>query len=85
MLFRSKRPGVANTKIRLDRGVANKEWTDRFQQSKLAHLSTHASDHLPILLHVQSFSQPKQQRGRSFKFEDSWLLCIGCEEIVQEA
>ena len=26
----NKRPGVANTKIRLDRGVANKEWTDRF-------------------------------------------------------
>ena len=26
----NKRPGAANTKIRLDRGVANKEWTDRF-------------------------------------------------------
>ena len=81
----NKRPGVANTKIRLDRGVANKEWTDRFQLSKLVNLSTHASDHLPILLHVQSFTQPKQQQGRSFKFEESWLLCTDCEEIVQEA
>ncbi|KAK9985944.1 hypothetical protein SO802_030895 [Lithocarpus litseifolius] len=26
----NKRPGEANTKILLDRGVANKEWTDRF-------------------------------------------------------
>ena len=81
----NKRPGEANTKIRLDRGVANKEWTDRFQLSKIVHLSTHASDHLPILLHVQSFTQPRQQRGRSFKFEESWLLCTECEEIVQEA
>ena len=65
--------------------MANKEWIDRFQQSKIIHLSTHASDHLPILLHVQSFSQPKQQRERSFKFEESWLLRTNCEEIIQEA
>ena len=49
------------------------------------HLSTHASDHLPILLDVQSFSQPRQQHGRSFKFVESWLLRIDCEEVVQEA
>ena len=34
---------------------------------------------------LQSFTQPRQQRGRSFKFEESWLLRIECEEIVQEA
>ena len=56
-----------------------------FQLSKIVHLSTHASDHLPILLHVQSFTPPRQQRGRSFKFEESWLLRTECEEIVQEA
>ena len=49
------------------------------------HLSTHASDHLPILLRVQSFSQPRQQCGRSFKFEESWLLRTKCEGVVQEA
>ena len=81
----NKRPGEANTKIRLDRGVANKEWTDRFQLSKIVHLSTHASDHLPILLDVQSFSQLRQQRGRSFKFEEAWLLRSDCEEVIQEA
>ena len=37
----NKRPGEANTKIRLDRGVANKEWTDKFQLSKIVHLLTH--------------------------------------------
>ena len=81
----NKRPSAVNTKIRLDRGVANKKWTDRFQLSKIVHMSTHASDHLPILLHVQSFSQLRQQRGRSFKFEESWLLHTDCEEIAQEA
>ena len=81
----NKRPGEANTKIRLDRGVTNKEWTDKFQLSKIVHLSTHASDHLPILLDVQSFSQLRQQRGKSFKFEEAWLLRVDCEEVIQEA
>ena len=81
----NKRPGEANTKIWPDRSVANKEWTDRFQLSRIVHLSTHASDHLPLLLHVQSFSQPRQQRERSFKFEESWLLQSECADVIQEA
>ena len=76
------RPGEANTTIQLDKGVANKEWTNIFQSSKIVHLSTHESDHLPILLHVQSFSQPRQQRGRSFKFEESWLLWSECADVI---
>ena len=49
------------------------------------HLSSHASDHLPLLLHVQSFSQPRQNRGRSFRFEESWLLRDECADIIREA
>lgn len=67
----NKRSREANTKIWLDRGVANKEWTNKFQLIKIVHLSTHESDYLPILLHVQSYSQPREQRGRSFKFKES--------------
>ena len=81
----NKRPGDANTKIRLDRGVAYKEWIDRFQLSRVVHLSSHASDHLPLLLHIQSFSQPRQHRGRSFKFKESWLLRAECADVIQEA
>ena len=53
--WNNKRPGDANTKIRLDRGVTNEEWRVKFQMSTITHLSTHTSDHLPIMLHVQSF------------------------------
>ena len=78
----NKRAGDANTKIILDRGVANEEWRVKFQMSTITHLSTHASDHLPIMLQVQSFQQQRQQRGRSFKFEEAWLLSNECEEVV---
>ena len=78
----NKGPGEANTKIRLDKEVTNKEWTDRFQLSRVVHLSSHASDHLPLLLHIQSFSQPRQHRGRSFRFEESWLLWVECADVI---
>ena len=51
--------------------------------SKVLHLSTHASDHLPILLQVQSFVPQIRERG--FKFEESWLLMEDCEATVKEA
>ncbi|XP_075636847.1 uncharacterized protein LOC142609101 [Castanea sativa] len=50
--WNNKRPGDANTRIRLDRGVANEEW---------------------------------RLRGKSFKFEEVWLLSNECEEAVKEA
>ena len=50
--WNNKRPSEANTKIKLDRAVANKDWIGKFQMSKVIHLSAHASDHLPILLYV---------------------------------
>ena len=50
--WNNKRLGEANTKIKLDRVVANKDWIGKFQMSKVIHLSAHASDHLPILLYV---------------------------------
>ncbi|XP_075668609.1 uncharacterized protein LOC142638465 [Castanea sativa] len=81
----NKRLGEANTEIRLDRGVANKEWTNRFQLSRVMHLATHASNHLPLLLHIQSFAQPRQNHGRSFRFEESWLLRAECADVIQEA
>ncbi|KAK9992710.1 hypothetical protein SO802_027695 [Lithocarpus litseifolius] len=81
--WNNRRPGEANTKIRLDRAVANNDWIGKFQMSKVLHLSTHASDHLPILLQVQSFVP--QRRERRFKFKEAWLLMEECEVTVKEA
>ena len=77
------RLGEANTKIKLDKAMANKDWIGKFQMSKVIHVSAHASDHLPILLQVQSFVP--QIRKRGFKFEESWLLMEDCEATVKEA
>ena len=48
-------------------------------------MSSHASDHLPIVLQVQSSRQQRHKREKGFKFEESWLLWNDCESVVQEA
>ena len=70
----NKRLADANTKICLDRAVATKEWREKYQLSTVTHLYSHASDHLPIVLQIQSYHKQRQRREMSFKFEESWLM-----------
>ena len=83
--WNNKRPGEANTRIRLDRAVATREWKEKFQLSSVVHLAPHASDHLPIVLYTQKFEKNSRQGRRGFKFEETWLLWEECEAIVKEA
>ncbi|XP_023928117.1 uncharacterized protein LOC112039473 [Quercus suber] len=82
--WNNKRPGEANTKERLDRATATADWREKFPLNTVYHLSTHALDHLPILLHVQSSKKwYKGQKG--FKFEEAWLFAEGCDEVIKNA
>lgn len=62
------RPGNANTQIHLERAVATKDWRENFQLSSMTHLSTHASDHLPIVLQTQNYGKTGSQGRKGFKF-----------------
>ena len=48
--WNNKRPGDANTRQRLDRATTTTDWRVKFPRSTVTHLSSHASDHLPIIL-----------------------------------
>ncbi|XP_075636913.1 uncharacterized protein LOC142609187 [Castanea sativa] len=48
--WNNKGPGEANMKERLDQAVATGDWRDEFSLTTVTHLSSHASDHLPIIL-----------------------------------
>ena len=81
----NKRPGDANTKLRLDRAVATKGWIDNFPISNVVHLLLHASNHIPITIQVQKFRRKNRRADRGFKFEESWLLWEDCEARIQQA
>ena len=81
----NKRPRDANTKMRLDRAVASKGWREKFHMSIVVHLPPYASDHLPIIVQVQTFSHKQRRFNWCFKFEENWLLWDDCEEVIQGA
>ena len=83
--WNNKRLGKANTKLRLDKAIATKAWREKFQLSTVTHLSPHASDHLPIILQTQNYRKTRFKGGRSFKFEEVWLLLEDCEDVVKDA
>ena len=82
--WNNKRPGHANTKERLDRAVATMDWRTKFPRSTVTHLSSHASDHLPIILQTKTSKFRLARSNMGFKFEESWLLWEECEAVVHE-
>ena len=48
--WNNKRPGDANTRMKLDRAVANLGWREKFRASTVTHLYSHASDYRPLLI-----------------------------------
>ena len=84
-IWNNKRPSVANTRERLDRAVANKEWLDAFFASSVSHEFSHALDHMPLLLQIGKDNRLQGRVAQGFKFEEIWLLSEECEELVGEA
>ena len=81
----NRRLGEANTRLCLDRAVANIEWKSRFSDCLVTHLGTHASDHLPLLMQTKMNKVLRGGDTRSFKFEENWLMLDECEKVVEEA
>ena len=67
---------------RLDRAVANNQWSFLNSGTSIHHLQTHSSDHKPIVINLEGII-PKQ--NRSFKFEKMWLSDGGRSQIVKDA
>ena len=77
--------GSAHTKQRLDRDTTNRVLIEKFLASSVSHLFSHASDHLPFLLKTMNDRWVRGREVGGFKFEENWLLWVGCEEAVIEA
>ena len=83
--WNNKRPGITNTRERLDQAVTNKVWFDVFSASIVSHKLSHASDHLPIILQTEMDNRFQGRIARGFKFEEVWLLDEECENVVEDA
>ncbi|KAL8115005.1 hypothetical protein AgCh_021723 [Apium graveolens] len=67
---------------RLDRGFANKEWTELFSNAEVRVHEVSTSDHMPLCLQLnRKVYMPK---GRRFRFENMWVQEKECRNIVHE-
>ena len=55
---------------RLDKGLANKEWLDRFPLLREDHIVVASSDHLMLLFNVISQQRRRWSNIRRFRFEN---------------
>lgn len=78
----NKRSGLANVRERLDRGVANVDWTLIFPNASVFHVPATTSDHNPILICTNGgpYTLPKP-----FRFEAFWIREKTSAHIVAEA
>lgn len=77
----NKRLGRGEIRKRMDRGIANSQWTLLFPHAKIIHLLVNSSDHAPLLLNTSwSENSPKP-----FKSEESWARELGSLEFVKKA
>ena len=69
---------------RLDRAVANTQWSNMFPQSSLINSEMIRSDHRPILMDTQNLA-PMQRGTRMRRFEARWLQEDTVEEMIKAA
>ena len=70
---------------RLDRGVANYEWLEKFPMGRVRHIHCFTSDHRPILLTLDPNGEHQRWRWKPFHFKAMWLTDSGRRDIVTRA
>ncbi|XP_074374181.1 uncharacterized protein LOC141714567 [Apium graveolens] len=68
---------------RLDRELASQSWRQLFPNAEIQVLEVSTSDHLPLVLHLNS--QIYSPKTRRFKFENIWIKDTECLNIVKES
>ncbi|CAN6204103.1 unnamed protein product [Urochloa humidicola] len=68
--FNNNQGGRRNVRVRLDRGVANSEWSNVFPDATIQHLTTPRSDHKALLLMTRPLE--RMMKGKTFRYEIMW-------------
>lgn len=68
---------------RLDRSFYNEDFTKLFLCSRVQHLATTSSDHLPIL--VKFVFDQRHSSHKHFRFKNAWLRVDDCDQIVLDS
>ena len=71
--------------VRLDRCVTNADWVSLFTNSRVNHVVVAASDHMGLLVTLDSIQVPNICRRKHwFHFEHMWVWEASCEDAIRE-
>jgi len=81
--FNNNQGGNRNVRVRLDRGVANTEWSTLFPGTNVRHLTSSRSDHKVLLLEPRPGDRPPS--CHVFRYEIMWEREEELGTIVENA
>lgn len=77
--------GEENILERLDRVVANMEWSEVWRDAGVDVLTCCSSDHLPLLLSMSKLGTSVGKRSRPFWYQAGWSKCTNFKKVVQDS
>jgi hypothetical protein len=82
----NKQEGERNVKVRLDRGLADEKFLDRFAFTEVTHVQTSESDHCALLIEIAN-QAPNGQRRRChmFRYENMWTRDPTYADLVKSS
>ncbi|KAM0844489.1 hypothetical protein ACQ4PT_057047 [Festuca glaucescens] len=82
--YDNKRKGDQNVKARIDRAVASQCWSALYPQTKLTHICSTRSDHLPLLLDCENLA-PQNRPPSTVRYEHMWEREPTLPTVIEEA
>lgn len=76
--------GGTYTRVRLDRALADGEWSMLFPQANLSHKIAATSDHNPILLELDGDPPGTNPSSKQFRYEVMWEAHDGFQEEIHQ-
>ena len=71
---------------RLDQGLHDLECVQLFPQSKLSHVPFGFSDHMAMLVKLQTdAASPPIKKDKMFRFKAFWIRDPNCEDIIRSS
>jgi len=83
-MWDNRQPDSTNVKCRLDRGLANSEFLNLFQWTRVWHVQTTESDHCYLVLECLQHSGVRR-RKHMFRYKNMWRRDSSCTRMVETA
>jgi hypothetical protein len=84
--WNNRRDGQDNVQARLDRATCDASFSEMFPAMVVEHITTEESDHLALLIRVQSaFPSHSSPNPRGFRYEEMWTRHDDYSAMVENA